>query len=94
MNSALFTIDPAHTQVEFAVRHLMISTVMGSFKEVTGTVRYDPSNPNGIEVSVTINPASIDTRGSTRRPPQIRGFLRRRTVSRHPVPRPPRERFD
>ncbi len=58
----VFTIDPSHSHVEFAVRHLMIATVKGSFKEVEGTVRFDASNPAATEVSVTINPASIDTR--------------------------------
>jgi len=31
-------VDPAHTHVEFAVRHLMIATVRGRFSDVTGTV--------------------------------------------------------
>ncbi len=58
----LFAIDPAHTHVEFAVRHLMISTVKGSFKKVEGTVRFDPSNPDATEAMVKIDPASVDTR--------------------------------
>jgi polyisoprenoid-binding protein YceI len=60
--AALFVIDPAHTNVEFAVRHLMISTVKGSFKDVQGTVRIDGSDTTRTAVTVTINPASIDTR--------------------------------
>jgi polyisoprenoid-binding protein YceI len=60
--TALYVIDPAHTHVEFAVRHLMISTVKGSFKEVQGTVRIDGSDTTRTAVAVTINPASIDTR--------------------------------
>ena len=31
-------VDPAHTHVEFAVKHLMIATVRGRFSDVTGTV--------------------------------------------------------
>ena len=60
--AALYAIDPAHTHVEFAVRHLMISTVKGSFKELQGTVRVDESDTTRPAVSVTINAASIDTR--------------------------------
>jgi polyisoprenoid-binding protein YceI len=32
-------LDPAHSHVEFAVRHLMISTVKGRFADVQGTIR-------------------------------------------------------
>jgi polyisoprenoid-binding protein YceI len=60
--AALYAVDPAHTQVEFAVRHLMISTVRGSFKDVQGTVRIDESDPARTAADVRINIASIDTR--------------------------------
>lgn len=55
-------IDPSHTHAEFAVRHLMISTVKGRFAEVQGTVRTDESNPAASSVDVTIGVGSIDTR--------------------------------
>ena len=55
-------IDPSHTHAEFAVRHLMISTVKGRFAEVQGTVRTDESNPAASQVDVTIGVSSIDTR--------------------------------
>ena len=34
-------IDPAHTSAQFAVKHLMISTVRGAFSKVNGTVSVD-----------------------------------------------------
>ena len=55
-------IDPSHTHADFAVRHLMISTVKGRFAEVQGTVRTDESNPAASQVDVTIGVSSIDTR--------------------------------
>jgi polyisoprenoid-binding protein YceI len=55
-------IDPSHTHAEFAVRHLMISTVKGRFAEVQGTVHTDESNPAASQVDVTIGVSSIDTR--------------------------------
>ena len=55
-------IDPAHSHVEFAVRHLMISTVKGRFGEVSGTVTVDAANPAASVVDVTINVTSLDTR--------------------------------
>jgi len=59
-------IDPAHSHVEFAVRHLMISSVKGAFGEVQGTVSVDESDPRSILVDVTIQVASIDTRQEQR----------------------------
>jgi polyisoprenoid-binding protein YceI len=58
------TIDASHSNVEFAVKHMMISTVKGRFADVTGTV----SVPTAGEptVDVTINAASIDTRVDAR----------------------------
>lgn len=50
-------IDPAHTSVEFGVKHMMISTVRGSFKDVSGAVT-PADRPT---VSVTIPVATIDT---------------------------------
>lgn len=59
-----YTIDPAHTNVEFAVRHMMISTVKGRFGEVKGTVELpERGQPT---VDVTIATASVDTRADQR----------------------------
>jgi polyisoprenoid-binding protein YceI len=58
-------IDPAHSHVEFAVRHLMISTVKGRFSDVSGTVTgIDEGEEPSIDVS--IGAASIDTRENQR----------------------------
>jgi len=59
-------LDPAHTHVEFAVRHLMISTVKGGFADVQGVVRMDGASPGAADVDVTIGVASIDTRQDER----------------------------
>ena len=59
-------IDSAHTSVEFAVRHLMITTVKGRFAEVSGAVTTDDNDPARGEVDITINAASIDTREAQR----------------------------
>jgi polyisoprenoid-binding protein YceI len=61
-----WTIDPAHSQIEFGVRHLMITTVKGRFAGVRGTVRLDDANPSAADVDVTIDVASIDTREAQR----------------------------
>jgi polyisoprenoid-binding protein YceI len=58
---AVWQIDPAHTVVEFAVRHLMISTVKGRFRDVQGTAQFDPADLTTGTAEVTIQVASIDT---------------------------------
>jgi polyisoprenoid-binding protein YceI len=54
-------IDPAHTAAQFAVKHLMISTVRGTFKGVNGTVTWDDSDVSKSSVNVTIDAATVDT---------------------------------
>jgi polyisoprenoid-binding protein YceI len=55
-------IDPAHSQVEFAIRHLMITTVRGRFNDVKGTVVTEGDDPATAQVEVIIDVNSIDTR--------------------------------
>jgi polyisoprenoid-binding protein YceI len=54
-------IDPNHTTVEFAVKHMMFTTVRGRFKDVKGTILADEANPSNSSVQVEIAAASIDT---------------------------------
>ena len=57
-----WTIDSAHTLVEFAVRHMMISTVKGRFSEVEGTVTTRDDDVTDATLEVKIGAASLDTR--------------------------------
>src|SRR5262245_27675372 len=57
----IWDLDPAHTGVEFAVRHLMISTVKGRFAGVAGTVT-TADDLTTADVDITIDASSIDTR--------------------------------
>ena len=57
-----WSIDPTHSNVEFAVRHLMITTVKGRFTAVEGTVVLDEANPAASAAEITVQVASIDTR--------------------------------
>jgi polyisoprenoid-binding protein YceI len=61
-----WTIDPAHSHAEFAIRHLMISTVKGRFGIVKGTVRLDEADIARSEVEVAIDVDSIDTHEAQR----------------------------
>lgn len=59
-------IDPAHSHIQFSVRHMMISTVRGEFEKFGGTIDFDPENPEQSQVSVRIDTASINTRQTDR----------------------------
>ncbi len=55
-------IDPAHTNVEFTVRHMMISNVKGQFKKTSGTITVNGDDPTSAKIDATIDASSIDTR--------------------------------
>jgi polyisoprenoid-binding protein YceI len=59
--TSTWQIDPAHTAAQFAVKHLMISTVRGAFKGVTGTVTWDDQDVTKSSVTVTIDATTVDT---------------------------------
>lgn len=61
-HGAIWDIDPAHTSAQFAVRHLMVSTVRGEFSKVSGTVNLDEQDPTKSSLEATIDTASINTR--------------------------------
>lgn len=54
-------IDPSHATVEFAVKHMMISTVRGRFAGYDATIVTDEYNPAATRVEATISADSIDT---------------------------------
>jgi len=57
-----YKIDPRHSSANFAVTHLMISTVRGEFHAVNGTVNLDDSDVTKSSVDVTIDTSTVDTR--------------------------------
>ncbi|HEX6575675.1 MAG TPA: YceI family protein [Gemmatimonadaceae bacterium] len=59
-------LDAAHTNVEFAVKHLMISTVKGRFGDLTGTLKGNLAEAERFQLDVSIATASIDTRQAQR----------------------------
>jgi polyisoprenoid-binding protein YceI len=60
-----WTIDPAHTQIEFSVRHMGLATVRGRFGAFGGSVVTDDAGAPSA-VSVEIDTASIDTNAAAR----------------------------
>lgn len=64
---ALWNIDTAHAQANFAARHMMITTVRGSFNKITGTINFDPANPSAASVEAVIETASMGSTGNDQR---------------------------
>jgi polyisoprenoid-binding protein YceI len=58
-------VDPAHSSVEFEVKHMMIATVHGRFREFNGTIEA-AEDINDSRVYGKVNAASIDTNDATR----------------------------
>jgi polyisoprenoid-binding protein YceI len=60
-----FTIDKAHSEAVFQVRHL-ITKVRGRFSNFEGRIEFDQERPENSSVHVTIDAASIDTNEADR----------------------------
>lgn len=54
-------IDPAHTDVLFSARHMMVTSVRGKFNEVEGTLEIDEQEPTRSSGEFRIAAASLDT---------------------------------
>ena len=61
-----FRIDTAHTAAQFAVKHMMVSTVRGQMGKVTGTVVYDAADVTKSKVEASIDVTGINTRDEKR----------------------------
>lgn len=59
-------LDPYHTQVEFAAKHLGMMTVRGHFEDITSTADIDPDHLERMRVEVTIQTTSIKTNNPIR----------------------------
>ncbi len=61
IGTAIWKLDPSHSSVEFSVKHMMMTTVRGRFKEISASLTGDEQHPDGCCVEVDINTASVDT---------------------------------
>jgi polyisoprenoid-binding protein YceI len=64
--TSTWAIDTSHSSVEFAVKHMMFSTVKGSFTEFSGQIVLDEQNIENSTVTVDIDPRSVNTRDEKR----------------------------
>jgi polyisoprenoid-binding protein YceI len=58
---AKWTFEPGHTAAGFSARHMMVTNVRGHFKDVHGSLVFDPEDPLKSSVEVTIDARKIWT---------------------------------
>jgi polyisoprenoid-binding protein YceI len=58
---ATFAIDPAHTDVLFSAKHMMVTNVRGTFTDVSGTIDIDETEPTASKADLVVKAASVDT---------------------------------
>ena len=56
-----WVLDPMHSEVQFKVKHLVISTVTGSFKKFEGTMETENEDFTGADINISLDVNSIDT---------------------------------
>ncbi|HZZ83706.1 MAG TPA: YceI family protein [Anaeromyxobacteraceae bacterium] len=61
-----WNVDPTHSQVGFAVKHLVISNVRGEFSSYSGKVLLDDADPSRSSVDASIDVNSVNTKVADR----------------------------
>ena len=69
--TSAWVIDPVHSSVEFAVRHMVIATVRGRFAKFQIQADFDETRPENVRVLGTADTASVDT-GEAKRDEHLR----------------------
>jgi len=79
----LWYIDPSHSQVNFSVKHMMVSTVRGRLGRLAGRLELDPDRPETADFVITADVNDINT-GDAKRDGHLRSadFF---DVEQHPV---------
>jgi polyisoprenoid-binding protein YceI len=80
---AKWVFEPGHTAAEFRARHMMVSWVRGHFKDVHGSLEFDPDNPSQLSIETTLQAHTLWT-GEPQRDNHLRSgdFL---DVGKHPT---------
>ena len=66
METSKWTIDPSHSEIQFKVKHLMVTNVTGSFNEFSADVVSESDDFKNASIKFAANTASVDT-GSEQR---------------------------
>jgi polyisoprenoid-binding protein YceI len=65
-STSTWTVDPAHTDILFSAKHMMVTTVRGTFREVEGTLSLDESEPTRSSATIRVATGSLDTANQQR----------------------------
>jgi polyisoprenoid-binding protein YceI len=66
MTKSKWNIDPAHSSIDFSVKHMMFATVKGGFQSFHAEIEADPTDLTTADISFTVDVASVDTRSEDR----------------------------
>ncbi|MDQ0268472.1 YceI family protein [Cytobacillus purgationiresistens] len=66
MTKTKWALDSAHSSVDFAIKHMMIANVKGTFNQFDAVIEADPEDLTTASIELTIDLASIDTRNEDR----------------------------
>ncbi|MFJ7725809.1 YceI family protein [Neobacillus sp. NPDC097160] len=66
MTKTKWALDPAHSSVDFSVRHMMIANVKGTFNSFNATIEADPADLTTANIEFSVETASVDTRNKDR----------------------------
>jgi len=66
MATKTWNLDPSHSDIQFKVKHLMITTVTGTFKTFTGTVETEGDDITTAKIQFTADVHSVSTNNEQR----------------------------
>jgi len=61
-----WALDPTHSNVDFSIRHMMISKVKGTFRSFEASIEADPQDLTTANISFSIDVSSVDTNNADR----------------------------
>lgn len=62
MTKTNWKVDPAHSSLDFTVKHMMVSKVKGSFEDFEATIEADPDDLTTADIEFSVDVTSVDTR--------------------------------
>lgn len=66
MEKTKWAVDPAHSSVDFSIKHMMIANVKGSFNSFDAEIEADPADLTTADIQFNVALSSIDTRNEDR----------------------------
>ena len=66
MATTKWTLDPTHSELQFKVKHLMITNVTGNFSVISASIDADDDKFSKAKISFTADPKSITTNNEQR----------------------------